>query len=88
MTKIYPEGMSPVADSAPLSIDKTKNTEMVAKAKELLTEPMEAKDLADALEQYYVFEENEHYTSDQLAEIVKQVQTDLAPEPVAEEVEL
>ena len=81
---IYPEGVSKTPDSSPLEIDSKKKTAMVAKAKELMAgKAVEEGDLAKALEQYYVFEKNEHYTSAQLAEIVAQVATDLTPEPVA-----
>jgi len=75
---IYPEGTEKVADSAPLAITKANKTAMVAKAKELLTKPMEEKELADLLEQHYV-KTNKHYTSAQLKDIVDQVKTDLTP---------
>jgi len=73
---IYPEGEEAVADSTPLEISDEKRVEMVAKAKDLLTEAMEPKLLMDALEQYYVAL-NEHYTSAQLESIIEQVQIDL-----------
>jgi hypothetical protein len=82
---IIPEGQEAVADSTPLTISAQKRTAMVAKAKELLTEPMEVKGLMNALEQYYVADNNEHYTSAQLLDIAKQVQEDLAPEVAEEE---
>ena len=82
---IYPEGHEVVADSEPLTVSKTKQSEMVTKAKELLTEPMEYKVLMDALEQHYVAL-NEHYTSAQLKKVIDQVQSDLKPE-VEEQVE-
>ena len=80
MTKIYPQGQEAVAESTPLTINKTKRDGMIAKAKDLLDKPMEFGELKDALEQYYITEKNEHYTSKQLKEIISQVQTDLAPE--------
>lgn len=80
MTKITPADYVAPEATGPLVIDDKKRVEMVAKAKELLVEPMELGDLANALEQYYVFEEGEHYTSAQLKEIVLQVTADLAPE--------
>jgi len=76
---IYPEGTKVEPSSAPLEITKAKRTAMVKKAKELLTKPMESKELMDALEQYYVFEKGEHYTSAQLKDIAGQVASDLAP---------
>ena len=79
--KIYPEGSEKVADSAPLAITKANKTAMEAKAKELLTKPMEEKELADLLEQHYV-KTNKHYTSAQLKEVIDQVKKDLTPEPV------
>ncbi len=82
---IYPEGTEKEALSSPLTITKTKRTAMVKKAFELLTKPMESKELANAIEQYYVFEKNEHYTSAQLKDIVDQVITDLIPPPTKEE---
>ncbi len=85
--KIIPEGTEEVAKSTPLEISKVKRTAMVKKAKELLDKPMEFKELADAVEQYYVTEKNEHYTSDQVKDIVSQVQSDLTPK-IEEEGEL
>ena len=79
---LIPEGFEAEAKSNPLEIIKTKRTSMIKKAKELLTEPMEFKDLMNALEQYYVTEKNEHYTSAQLKDIVKQVESDIAPKIV------
>jgi len=52
---IYPENTEAVADSTPLEISKAKRTEMVAKAKELLTEPMSDDTLKAKLEEYYIF---------------------------------
>ena len=79
MTKIYPEGEESTPDSTPLEIDESKRDEMIIKAKELLTEPMNLDALLSKLENYYVFKLNEHYTSDQLKDVVLQVQSDLAP---------
>jgi len=80
MNRIYPEGFEVEEESTPLEINDRKRTLMIAKAKELLgDEPREEKDLTDMLEQYYVTEENEHYTSKQLKEIIEQVKTDLTP---------
>ena len=79
MTKIYPEGGESMPDSTPLEIDESKRDEMIIKAKELLTEPMNLDALLSKLENYYVFKLNEHYTSDQLKDVVLQVQSDLAP---------
>ena len=89
MTKIYPEGMEVVSDSSPLEISTAKRTAMIKKAKELLTEPMEEKDLRDALENYYIYGQetqelkaghtSEHFTSAQLKDVVDQVKTDFAP---------
>lgn len=77
--KIYPEGYEVEASTNPLEITKAKRTEMIKKAKELLVKPMEFDELSSALEQYYVSEKNEHYTSAQLKDIVSQVQSDLKP---------
>lgn len=74
---LVPTGTEVEADSTPLEIDETKKAEMTSKAKELLTEPMESKQLQDALEQHYVAL-HEHYTSAQLKEVVDQVEADLA----------
>uniref|UniRef100_A0A6M3J0L0 Uncharacterized protein n=1 Tax=viral metagenome TaxID=1070528 RepID=A0A6M3J0L0_9ZZZZ len=88
MAKIYPEGVEAVADSSPLEISAQKRAAMVKKAKELVPEEgIEPSELAYALEQYYVFECGEHYTSAQLKDIVSQVETDLKP-VVAEVAEL
>ena len=82
---IYPKDVEKTLDSTPLEISKAKRTAMVTKAKELMAgKAIEEGDLANALEQYYVFEKNEHYTSAQLADIVAQVATDLTPAPVLE----
>jgi len=81
---IYPENYEKVADSAPLTVSKTDRTAMIAKAKELLTKPMEEKELASLLEQHYVAS-NKHYTSAQLKDVIDQVKKDLTPEPVLEE---
>lgn len=86
MTKIIPKDYKVEATSKPLELTEEKKTEMVAKAKTLFDKPIEAGDLADKLEQFYV-ESNEHYTSEQLKEVVDQVAADLyvAPEVTAEE---
>ncbi len=77
---IIPEGQKAVAKSNPLEVTKSKRTAMVKKAKELMDgKAVDPKVLMDALEQYYVFEKNEHYTSAQLKDVVDQVQADLAP---------
>jgi len=76
---IYPEGQEAAKEGGELEITKKKREEMVEKAKELLVKPMEIGELCDALEQYYVFEKNEHYTSAQLKDIAEQVASDLAP---------
>jgi len=77
--KIIPEGTEAEVETKPLEITDKKRTEMVAKAKELLIKPMETNELMDALEQYYVFDKNEHYTSAQLKDVAVQVYTDLNP---------
>ena len=82
---ITPEGQEVAAKTTPLEVTKTKNTAMVKKAKELLTKPMEVKELMDSLENYYVFEKNEHYTSAQLKEVAMKVAADLAPVVEVEE---
>lgn len=84
MTKIIPADWVEKEAAGPLTISKSKKTAMVSKAKELLTKPMEPGELADVLEQYYVTEKNEHYTSAQLNDIVAKVAEDLAPEVVVE----
>ena len=83
---IIPEGQKVVVESTPLEISTSKRTAMIAKAKELLTKPMETKELMDALEEYYVYDKNEHYTSAQLKDIVEQVASGLVPG--AEEIKL
>lgn len=114
MSKIIPEGAEAPASSkkgAELSVSKATETSLVAKAKELLTIPMEFGDLVDALEFYCVYGrapvmkgdkpqiegnnipveegyESKHYTSEQLANIVKQVKADLKPAQAPEEVTL
>lgn len=81
MAKIVPIGMEDAVESSPLSVDETKKTALVAKAKELLNgNILEEKVLMDQLEQYYV-SLNEHYTSKQLKEVINQVKIDLTPEP-------
>ena len=75
---IYPKDYVKEVESTPLAVTKIKRDELVAKAKELLTEPMEEGKLADLLEQFYV-KDNKHYTSKQLMDIVMQVKTDLNP---------
>jgi len=77
--KITPKDWVEPAKTGPLEISRAKRTEMVKKAKELFSEPIEENDLADKLEQFYVAT-HEHYTSAQLKDIVDQVKTDLAPE--------
>jgi len=71
--------VAPKSTGEPLEISKTKMTAMVKKATELLTKPMSTDKLAHEIEQYYVFEKNEHYTSAQIKDIVMQVAADLAP---------
>jgi len=77
---IYPKDWVEPEKTGELEITEEKKTEMVAKAKELFSEPIEHKDLADLLEQHYVAS-HEHYTSTQLKMVVDQVAKDLAPEP-------
>ena len=88
--KIYPKNyVEKEITSGELVIDNKKETEMIAKANELLgDEPMELKELADKLEQYYVFEKNEHYTSEQLRQICEQAgeKKDVPIEEVIEDV--
>lgn len=83
--KIIPEGKTAEADSTPLKPTKTKHTEMVNFAKGLMTEVVEFKDVVDALEQHYVFEKNEHYTSAQLKAVVEEAKKEVEPQPVIEE---
>ena len=89
--KIIPKDYVEPTKTGPLTVDDKVKADMVAKAKELLTEPMEANELCNALEQYYCFQENKHYTSKQISEAVTNVRADLAPvveevEPIVEEV--
>jgi hypothetical protein len=72
MTKIYPVSVSEREEvSTELEISPKKEKEMMAKAIELLgDEVMESGKLCELLENYYVFEKNEHYTSRQLKDIV------------------
>lgn len=92
MEKIFPANYTEVEKvGGELTIDKAKETEMIAKTIELLgNKPKEAKELVDALEQYYVFEVGEHYTSAQLADIVEKANLQLHPkidevvEPIVE----
>ena len=88
MDKILPANyVEPEKTGGELAVDEKKESEMIAKAIELLgDEPKEPKELADALEQYYVFEVGEHYTSAQLASIVEKANLQLNPTPVVEEV--
>ena len=79
MSIIPPGSDQPSSD--PLEIDKKKRKEMVKQCKDLLIEPVEYGALKNALEQHYVNEHNEHYTSEQLKDIVDQVVSDLTPEP-------
>lgn len=85
--ELIPANMTKEVLGGELTIDDKKSKELMAKAKELLTEPMEAKDLMDKLEQYYVFEKGEHYTSAQLGSVVEALYLELnpLPEPVIEE---
>jgi len=85
---IIPEGQEALKASTPLEVSKTKDTAMVKKAKELLTKPMGAQELMSLLEQYYVFQKNEHYTSAQLKAIVMKVESDLKPVVEVEEIEM
>jgi len=55
MDKIIPEGMEVIPASAEIKITKTVETGLVAKAKELLTVPMDSSDLINALEFYCVY---------------------------------
>ena len=88
--RLIPEGQEDTLNSltgSPLEINKAKAKELLDKARELLTKPMEASELSDALEQHYV-ESNEHYTSAQLIGVVKKLYAELNPEPeVVEPVE-
>lgn len=86
MSKIIPEGYTVEKTGGELELTSAKKTAMVKKAKELFDEPIEEGKLADLLEQYYITENNEHYTSAQLKEVVDKVADDLKPE-VVEEVE-
>ncbi len=53
---IVPVGQElPAKDGIQLEISDTLNTEMVAKAKELLTEPLSNGALIDVLEYYYIY---------------------------------
>jgi len=56
MATIVPEGQeAPKKNGTPLEIVDAKKTTMVAKAKELLTEPMSDEHLMDVLEHWYVY---------------------------------
>ena len=76
MSKIYPKDWVKPTKTGPLKINDKKKAEMVAWSTAYVVEPIEEKDLADALEQEYV-SKGEHYTSSQLKEIVDQVKNDL-----------
>lgn len=76
--KLVPEGQEMPIKGNPLVISKTNRAIMVDKAKEFLTEPKDFKVLMDELEQFYVAQ-NKHYTSEQLRDIVAQVEADLRP---------
>lgn len=69
MPKLIPKGYQIKEESSPLEIDEVKRGNMKVKAKELLDKPMEKKELIEKLENYYIFELNEHYTSEQLCMI-------------------
>ena len=88
--RLIPEGQDDTLNSNkgnPRVIDEAKAKELLDKARELLTKPMEASELSDALEQHYVAS-NEHYTSAQLIGVVKELYAELNPEPeVVEPVE-
>jgi len=86
--RLIPEGQEDTLNSltgSPLEINKAKAKELLDKARELLTKPMEASELSDALEQHYVAS-NEHYTSAQLLNVVRELHAELNPAPVVEEV--
>jgi len=81
--RLIPEGQEDTLNSltgSPLEINKAKAKELLDKARELLTKPMEASELSDALEQHYVAS-NEHYTSAQLIGVVKELYAELNPAP-------
>lgn len=68
---LVPEGqVAPSQTGNELVLTPEKKMEMAAKVKELLTKPLTIGEACDALEQYYVFQKNEHYTSVQLKEVV------------------
>ncbi len=87
MSKIIPKDWVEPVKTGPLEITDKKKAEMVAVATAMVVKPTDAGELADKLEQHYVKEKNEHYTSAQLKMIVDQVAKDLyvAPE-VSEEI--
>jgi hypothetical protein len=82
--QLIPKDAVVEAKSTPLEVTDTKATEMLAKAKELHTRVMEGKELMDLLENYYIFEKNEHYTSKQLKAVVDSLYAELNPEPEPE----
>ncbi len=84
MTLIVPKGAKIPKALGELEINEKKKTEMVAKAKELMSKKsIDPKDLMNLLEQDYV-KDNVHYTSKQLKSIIAQVEIDLEPEETKE----
>lgn len=90
---IIPEGQEVQEESKPLDLTEQKKTEMIVKAKEILTGPMSANELSKKLEHFYIYGHVDynnyeksveykslHYTSRQLKEIIDQVIKDLEPE--------
>ena len=84
--KIIPEGKTALISAIPLKPTKAKDTEMIDYAKSLMTEPVEFKDVVDAVEQHYIFTKNEHYTSDQLKTIIQKAKIAVEPQIVVAEV--
>ena len=67
---IYPENYVAPEATGPLELTPAKKAEMVTWAVAAIVKPTEESELADMIEQEYVAK-GEHYTSDQLKEIVE-----------------
>ena len=87
--KVYPKNYEvEEAPSNQLVVDAPKRIEMMGKVNELIGDsPKEFKVLVDELEHFFIFERGEHYTSEQLKEIVESVRQENEPKPVVEPVE-
>jgi len=84
MTKIIPKDWVEPAKTGPLEIDANKETEMMAVAEAMVTEPIDAGKLAGKIEQHYVAK-GEHYTSSQLKSVTDAVAKKLYVAPPVEE---